>query len=134
MELIESFPHVYLSLCCFGLIPVAGFSGLAFILFVRKDRLLARNIFITISLAVMISVVYIGFELLMSAFDVPFFYSETSLSITEMIGEVLISSQFLMLYGVYFSLTPGFLIAFGLVLPITILVRNRAARTKSSGT
>jgi hypothetical protein len=113
---------------------VAGFSGLAFILFVRKDRLLARNIFITISMAVMISVVYIGFELLMSAFDVPFFYSETSLSITEMIGEVLISSQFLMLYGVYFSLTPGFLIAFGLVLPITILVRNRAARTKSGST
>jgi hypothetical protein len=109
----ETIPLFFLSLCCFGLIPVAGFSGLAFILFVRKDRLLARNILITISIAVMIPVVYIGYETLFSIFLVLFSCAEQSLSITEIIGEILILSQSLMLKVVYFSLTPGFLIAFG---------------------
>ena len=71
MEFNELIPLHFLSLCFFGLTPIIGFSGLAYIRFSLKDISLARNILVTLIVTAILPLLYMGYGVISVIFILP---------------------------------------------------------------
>jgi hypothetical protein len=131
MEFGETIPLFLLSLCYFGLTPVIGFSGLALIRFSLKDRYLARNIFITIISVAVLPILYMGFGIIQEVLFIPRCCAQNFGFVAPALSEILSFSIPYTIWFVYLSFTVGFIIAFTLVVPITLLIRHRRKKKLS---
>jgi hypothetical protein len=126
MEFGETIPLFFITVCCIGVIPIFGFALLVIIRFSLKDRQLARNIFFSVLGVAVIAYLYPIWQMILS---LPLLLHvscgcDTPIVITPaMVGEMFLSSVQQGVFLVYPGMALGFIFAFAIVLPITLVVR-----------
>lgn len=135
MEFGEIITLDFLTLCCVIVIPIAGFSVLGFIRFSLQDKILARNIFITIIISIIISatllLLYMGYNILSIIFTLPQCCPGSS-GLDNFNWSVMIMIALNFAIGATIaSIIIGFIIAYDIVVPITLIVRYIKKKSKA---
>jgi hypothetical protein len=130
MEFGTAIPLAIMTVCCIGIIPIIGSILLAIVRFSFKDKQLTKNILFTVIGVGLASFIFPILQLAWVFIIVPQNCDcETSLVITPEI----ITEMFLLLvqYGtvlIFPGIALGFIFAFCVTLPITLVVRYLARR------
>jgi hypothetical protein len=120
LEFGEIFFLDLLGLCCVNAILIIGIIGLILIRFSLKDRQLARNILITVLVVSFCWFIFPLFQLVYVAIAI---CKSCPDSVFRIDGEIILMS---LRWGIYLlipGIVSGFLVAFILVVPITLFVR-----------
>lgn len=122
------FPEIFvldIVLLCFIIVTlIVGFTALALIRFSLKDKLLARNILATIIIAMIFPFLFMIGELVWTISVTPQCCPSYTGFVNSHFSELASTSFSFALLLVVPSLTVGFLIAFFIILPITIFLRH----------
>ena len=123
MEFGTLIPLYFLGLGCFIVTPIVGFIILAFIRL--EDKPLARNILITVLGIASVAFLYPILGLILELIYIPLCCPESANLLTSKALLVMISATLKAgLFPIIPSLTIGFLIAFIVIVPATLVVRS----------
>ena len=133
MEFGALIPLFYMTLCCLIVAPFAGIAALAFIRFSLRDITLAKYILATVLFICLIWFLFPFGQLLFAAIQICRECPESTFLSTK---EILTGT---FKYAVYLALLPGttsgFILAFLIVAPTTILIRKiRSGKEEGSAT
>jgi hypothetical protein len=134
MEFGTLIPLFFIMACCIVLIPIAGFTLLAYIRFSLDDTQLAKNIFITVTgvgiLSFLFPIVQLIWSLILIRQDS---HCESSIELTaELVGEIFVSTLGYSTRRILPGVALGFILAICVVLPITLSVRYLKKRKTTS--
>jgi len=126
MEFGNTIPLTILAMCCLFTVPFAGTVITIFIWFSLKDRLLARNIIVTVLTFGFLAFVFPWLQLI---WYIPLiFQMPCCKSVVEFTPRMLLEMVSLLLrYGIGLIIPGvwlGFLVAFFIVLPFTLVIRH----------
>ena len=128
VELGTLIPRFYISLCCFWSIPIAGIIGLIFIRYSQKDKILSRNILITVLIIIVTYFFYPFIQLIVFSLLPCQPCLDSSFELTsDIVVEMLRASVGYMIFGS----AVGFLIAYLIVTPITLISRRQKMKKNS---
>ncbi len=121
MEFGTAIPLFYLTLCCVLATPIVGLFGTIFIRFSLEDIQLARNIILTVLAVCLLWFLFPFIQVLVAAFMICRTCPDDVFRLTsEMLAATLRFATGLLIPG----LATGVLLAFIVVLPVTLLVRR----------
>jgi hypothetical protein len=129
MEFPELIVGSLLAVCCTLGGFIAGLAGLLVVRFSYKDKLLARNILLTVLIACLVAFAIPLLELAWGLVGICRYCPQLASTITPALLKGMLLETLQLSAG---SLVPGsavgFLIAYAVVSPITVLVRRRRSR------
>jgi len=126
LEFGNAIPLFFLTLCCAVTTPIIGVVALVYIRFSLKDTQLAKAILLSVLIVSLLWFAYPIVQLLVATTLIPSDCPGTEFRITpDILGMTLRYASGLLIPGV----VSGFLLAFVVVTPITLLVRHLRSRS-----